>query len=131
MSFMFKLSMTILIVITLLTIGACSSAPPRVFDCTKEEVVIWHKQNTAVFSKSPIYPKSSLHAGETGTVKVSLLFSSNDSLIEPSIVESSGYPALDNAALTLFKERSFTPPICGGRRSWVRIVMPIAFKIED
>ncbi len=62
---------------------------------------------------------------------VLVVISAEDSLKEASIVESSGYPALDESALKLFRESNFKSPVCGGKKTEFEFVQPVKFNLRD
>lgn len=100
-------------------------------DCTKAEIEQWAEKNKGVLSKGPVYPKSSRRAGESGVVKLTLDFMEPGSPAKISIRTSSGHKSLDEAALKFYSEAALTQPICGGQNTAVRIVLPVAFKLDD
>lgn len=61
------------------------------------------------------YPPASLAAGEQGTVYMSFLIDVDGSVLEKSVVRSSGFPELDRATLDGMAKCQFTPAITNGK----------------
>ena len=59
----------------------------------------------------PSYPKGSLDRGEQGAVRLRFLLSEAGAVLEGSVVESSGFPDLDSAALEALSRCTFNPLI--------------------
>ena len=64
---------------------------------------------------SPAYPRISRRRNEEGTVTLSLHVLSNGSIDQVSIIKSSGYRRLDEAALKGAKQATFTPALQDGQ----------------
>jgi protein TonB len=71
----------------------------------------------------PIYPPQSRRAGEEGTGVYRVLVDANGRPLEVSVLNSSGFPRLDEAALTAIKKWSFSPAMQAGQavQSWTRV----------
>jgi TonB family protein len=62
----------------------------------------------------PAYPAGELRAKHTGAVKLNFLVGTDGAVRKAEIGTSSGYPALDQAALAALSRCSFTPGTSGG-----------------
>jgi TonB family protein len=79
--------------------------------------------DTAKDCKKPEYPKSSLRNEEKGTVKLSFEIDVDGKVLQGKIVRSSGFKALDDAALVGIGKCPFKPATENGApvRSWVMV----------
>ena len=79
----------------------------------------------------PVYPSIIIKAGGQGRAYVIALLDVDGHVIKVELSRSSGYPALDEAALDAVKQWVFTPAIApGGRPTRVWQMCPISFKIN-
>lgn len=62
----------------------------------------------------PAYPADELRAKHTGTVKLNFLIGTDGAIRKAEIGTSSGYPVLDQVALTTLSRCHFTPGTSGG-----------------
>ena len=67
------------------------------------------------YGPPPPYPAASKHKKETGTVVVRVVISEQGTVMEASIRQSSGFSALDDAALNAVRRYRFSPTIRDGR----------------
>jgi TonB family protein len=74
-----------------------------------------------------IYPAISKRLGESGTVVLSLLVTSNGDVGAVELKVSSGYPRLDDSAVDAVKKWKFTPAIMGGKTIDEWYLMPYVF----
>lgn len=110
---------------------ACTTAPEPLLTCSREETNQWGKQNVVAIAKGgSMYPEASLKARETGVAEVAVDFPSEDAPQQVSLAKSSGHAALDEAAMKRLREAELTRPVCGGRSSGVRLIMPMRFDID-
>ena len=115
-----------------LMVAACATAPQPLQSCTQEETNQFGKQNVVAIAKGgSMYPEASAKAKETGVVKVAVDFVTAGAPPQISLFESSGHAALDEAAMKRLRETILIPPVCGGRSSPVRVIMPMRFDIDS
>ena len=79
---------------------------------------------------APIYPARSRRAGEQGTAMVRVLIDSTGRPTQVSIDKSSGFPALDESAVSAVRAARFKPYSEGGLPRAVWVVAPINFKLQ-
>ena len=77
----------------------------------------------------PTYPRASLRLGEEGTVRLSIEVAADGLVLSVSILESSGYPRLDNAAREAVLGWRFSPATRGGEPVEDRVVHLVTFRI--
>ena len=85
----------------------------------------------AINPVSPVrYPRALLEQGIEGRVLLRMYVDSSGALIPDStrIAESSGYPALDSAALAGAPELRFSPALLQGRPVAARFLQPVHFR---
>jgi TonB family protein len=75
------------------------------------------------------YPKISKRMGESGTVILRVLVTSNGDVGAIEIKVSSGYQRLDESALDAVKKWKFTPAMMNGNAIDEWYVMPYSFKL--
>ena len=78
----------------------------------------------------PVYPPASLQAKETGTVRLSFQISAEGKVEDSSVVRSSGYPALDEAARSGIAKCSFKPALAGGKQVDSRAEMQYVWTLD-
>lgn len=81
-------------------------------------------------NKPPKYPASSRRAKETGTVLLHVLINANGQVEKLSILESSGFDALDRAALAAVQDWRFSPATNNGRAIQANVKLPIVFVLK-
>ncbi|MES2756043.1 MAG: energy transducer TonB [Pseudomonadota bacterium] len=71
----------------------------------------------------PAYPEEELKQLHQGTVMLRLLIGEDGKVKESRVAKSSGYPALDEAALVGISKCSFNPPMVNGKpvNSWIHL----------
>lgn len=71
----------------------------------------------------PVYPAASKRRNETGTVVVSYLVSKDGTVTDSKVTSSSGYGALDIAALTALSKCRFEPARAGSEavEGWAEV----------
>jgi protein TonB len=77
----------------------------------------------------PEYPRSARHRGQEGLVVVSVRVSAEGRVIDASVVGSSGYPLLDDAALDALRRWTFVPGVRGGRAEAWTVEIPVRFRL--
>jgi protein TonB len=93
--------------------GAPEIAPARSFAITHQV--------------SPQYPAASRRAGESGTVLLDIVIGPNGAPTEINVERSSGYTALDQAAVTAVRLWRFT---VSSDASYARVHLPVSFRLE-
>lgn len=76
------------------------------------------------------YPKDLLEAGIGGTTVVELLVDEGGSVREAGVLESSGYPALDEVAVRVAPLGPFLQPLRNGRPMKARVRFPVVFNAD-
>jgi periplasmic protein TonB len=78
----------------------------------------------------PVYPPQSRRAGEEGTGIYRVLVDANGRPMEVSVVNSSGFPRLDDAALTAIRKWAFKPAMNAGQavQSWTKVQVKFELK---
>lgn len=78
----------------------------------------------------PVYPAGARRDGEEGTGLFRVLVDERGRPIDVQVLKSSGFPRLDEAALTAIRKWSFSPAIQSGTavKSWTRV--SVAFRLE-
>jgi TonB family protein len=90
------------------------------------------KPYPALANKSfPQYPDESRRSGEEGNVLVNVLVSDTGCATSYAIASSSGWPALDDAALDWLETVSFKPALTDGKAAAVYVTLPVNFKLDD
>jgi protein TonB len=80
---------------------------------------------------APIYPRRSQRLGETGEVWLKVLISAEGRAAQVLVVRSSGFDALDHAAVVAMKAAIFKPYAENGVAQAVWVQTPIAFHLES
>jgi len=75
----------------------------------------------------PTYPKLAKRLSQEGTVSVALAIDPKGKLLATEISRSSGFDLLDEAALVLARECTFSPRIIDGRAVESVVIMPVTF----
>jgi len=78
----------------------------------------------------PVYPAQSRRAGEEGTGVYRVLVDAKGRPLEVSVLNSSGFPRLDEAALIAIKKWAFSPAMQAGQavESWTRVQVKFELK---
>jgi periplasmic protein TonB len=78
----------------------------------------------------PVYPPQSRRAGEEGTGIFRVLVDQSGRPMEVSVVNSSGFPRLDEAAMTAIKKWKFKPAMNAGQavQSWTKVQVKFELK---
>ena len=80
---------------------------------------------------APIYPRRSQRLGESGEVLLKVLISADGRATQVVVVRSSGFDALDQAAIEAMKATIFKPYTENGVAQPVWVQTPIAFHLES
>lgn len=81
-------------------------------------------------SPPPTYPKSSRSKREEGTVVLRLVVGPDGRVVEISVSTSSGFPALDDAALTAVRRWRWSPTMRDGRAVSISGLVRIPFELK-
>jgi protein TonB len=82
-------------------------------------------------AKYKAYPKDSLKRKEEGKALVSFTIHRDGRVTDPVVERSSGFPALDEAALRMLRDASPVPPLpVAYRLDQARLTMPIGYSIS-
>lgn len=76
----------------------------------------------------PPYPSTSRRAGEQGTVLLDIVIGQDGHPQDISVAKSSGFPALDDAAVTAVRQWRFSTNVNG---SLARVTLPITFRLNS
>lgn len=79
----------------------------------------------------PVYPPASRRAGEEGTGVFRVLVDANGRPLDVQVLKSSGFPRLDEAAVTAIHKWRFRAAVANGQavQSWTRV--QVQFKLEN
>lgn len=92
--------------------------------------VLSDKQVSYLRKPNPVYPAFSKRAGETGTVMLRMLVDEKGVPVKIDIEKSSGFPRLDQAAVTAAKASRYTPHVRDGKPQQMIARVPIVFDLE-
>lgn len=81
--------------------------------------------------RAPIYPEIARRRGEQGRVLLRVQVAADGLPTDVSVAKSSGYAALDNAALTALRQWRFVPATSGGTAIAAIAVVPIRFQLDN
>ncbi|GAB3628066.1 energy transducer TonB [Pandoraea terrae] len=79
----------------------------------------------------PVYPTQSRRIGEEGTVQIRMIIDERGVVSSASVVKSSGFARLDQAAKDAALAIRCKPPVSGGRVVSAAAVKPYNFRISD
>ncbi len=79
----------------------------------------------------PLYPRVSLRRHEQGTALLLVTIAADGRVLAVSIATSSGYAALDRAALDAVREWTFEPALAAGRTAASQALVPVRFAMSD
>jgi len=109
---------------------AVASVPPRVIPASPTATMVPPRIDREHSNVTPQYPPTSKRLGEQGRVLVKVLILENGSAAEVRVVQSSGYPRLDTAAVEhVLRDWRFVPARLDGQAiaAWGRF--GVTFKI--
>ena len=78
----------------------------------------------------PGYPPLSAQLGEQGIVVVRMAIGADGFVTAIDVVQTSGYPRLDEAAVTALRKWRFTPAIGNGQPVPSEQILPVRFRID-
>jgi periplasmic protein TonB len=82
-------------------------------------------------NRAPAYPRLARERGEQGRVLLRVNVSADGSPIEVAVVQTSGHPSLDSAALAAIREWRFVPAMQAGRPVPAEADVPVRFRLDD
>ena len=82
-------------------------------------------------SPPPSYPRHCIRLGQEGVVQVQVWVSADGAVLGVGLARSSGFPALDAAALEAVHAWEFLPAHLAGRAVPSRTVVQVRFRLED
>lgn len=89
--------------------------------------------NTSIRVRSnpaPTYPATARQARQEGTVTLDVQVSAAGVPVSVNLAKSSGFTALDQAAITAVRRWSFTPATVAGTATSGRVRVPVRFKLS-
>ncbi len=89
------------------------------------------RQPTPVYRPEPVYPAFARRLGHEGRVVIRIHVLSSGVVAAAHIERSSGYAALDEAALATIKRWRFRPAQRGGQPVDATLNVPITFKLQE
>lgn len=107
------------------TVGATGSqisVPPRTVSIREVQYLR---------APSPIYPRAAERRGESGEVLLRVLIGTDGQPAQVIVTRSSGYEALDRAAIQAMRAAQFKPYLDNGVAQTVWVQTPIAFHLES
>lgn len=108
-------------------IAACQPAAPQ---ATAAPRTVSSSQIQHLEPPRPVYPTQFRLAKEQGRVVVQVLVDTTGRPVQVSLQGSSGYPALDESALTAVRSARFRPFMEGGAAQPVWVLIPINFVLQ-
>jgi protein TonB len=88
-----------------------SPAPAQESAVVSEEESLYYRRIQQLLNQTNIYPRAAKLAKQQGVVEVAFVIARDGALLSCQVTRSSGYPALDAAALTALRRVSPFPPI--------------------
>jgi periplasmic protein TonB len=79
---------------------------------------------------APTYPAAARQARQEGTVTLDVQVSAAGAPVSVNLAKSSGFTALDQAAITAVRRWSFTPATVAGTATSGRVRVPVRFKLS-
>jgi protein TonB len=81
--------------------------------------------------RPPAYPEIARRRGEQGRVLLRVNVSAEGQPIEVDVAQTSGYPALDQAAQSAVRRWKFIPAMRAGTPITAMADVPVRFRLED
>lgn len=106
-----------------------ASAPASPAEASDREIVI-RKPRFRVPPQPPAYPLVARRRGQSGRVLVRARLDTRGDVTEIKIMDSSGYEALDKAALTAVEDWKFEPYRRGGQALIAWVELPVVFELR-
>ena len=107
-----------------------ASAAEPVVEPGLDEVVIVTEPQFRSPPTPPDYPRKAQRRNQQGIVMVEALVDENGEILEITVIESSGYPLLDRAALKAVARWEFQPRVVGSRAMRSKVQVPVAFELQ-
>jgi protein TonB len=82
-------------------------------------------------NRPPIYPESARRRQQQGRVIVRVAVSAEGAPVNASVAQSSGYSALDDAAVAAVRQWRFVPASQGGKPVTATAEVPVAFRLQE
>jgi periplasmic protein TonB len=82
-------------------------------------------------NEAPTYPPQSKRLGEEGKVVLVVQVSADGAPLSVSLKNSSGWPRLDQAALTAVRNWRFAPARIGDKAVVASVLIPLSFSLDD
>jgi protein TonB len=92
--------------------------------------VLVKKPQFLVPPSKPVYPPVAYRRGQQGTVWLEILLSESGKQMQLSVVRSSGFPSLDDAAKVAVADWKLAPYRMNGVAVLSRVQVPVAFVIQ-
>jgi len=100
--------------------------------CDEPKKITTGKNTPALANKTfPDYPAASKRANEEGTVYLRLLIGANGCALRYGIMWTSGWPALDDAALNWLETLQFVPAGPDGKPNDAWVTLPVVFRLDE
>lgn len=78
----------------------------------------------------PVYPRASRRRGEEGTVGLDVTVDAKGGVLSVEVSASSGFPALDAAAVDAIRRAVFAPAMSGGKPVEGHLRLPVVFRLR-
>jgi protein TonB len=82
-------------------------------------------------NRAPTYPPSALRRGEQGRVMLRVNVSADGTPLDVALLETSGHPSLDSAALSAVRQWRFIPAMQGGTPVPAIAEVPVRFRLDN
>jgi protein TonB len=113
------------------TATAGSAAPAKASDAAEAPITPPLYRGGYLDNPKPRYPALSLELNESGTVRVRVQVSAEGRPLEVGLVQSSGHPRLDRAALEAVRQWRFIPAKRGQDAIPFTFIVPVDFSIKS
>ncbi|HEY6528979.1 MAG TPA: TonB family protein [Cellvibrionaceae bacterium] len=105
-------------------------APAQDSALVSEEESLYYRRIQQLLNQTNIYPRAAKLAKQQGVVEVAFVIARDGTLLSCQVTRSSGYPALDAAALTALRRISPFPPIPASLTAQqVALSLPIEYSL--
>jgi len=96
-----------------------------------DEFVKVEKMPEMVKSPPPVYPEAEKKAGTEGKVIIKALVDKTGKVVEVEVAKTSGYEALDKAAVEAAYQNEFKPAMQDGKPVAIWVAYKVNFKLDD
>lgn len=110
---------------------AVAAAPPSIPAPSESQPAGVTREPVAILTPRPAYPAAARRRGIEGEVVVAIRIDEEGRPASVSVQESSGVPALDEAAVKAGEAWRFDPALKDGQRIAAEIRKPIRFRLTD